>query len=219
MGTTLTIPDGVKEEFEQFRVPEHDNQGDVLESLISATPTPAEILSEGCANCGESKVRDENAPIDKISGVTQVFTFDPPAHDKLDHTVTGMNWFCTVSCAAEFQEEVNRKVPDAPDIVVVGGRKETKAKLYGATFLPENPSVSIDAPGAFNGTPTNSEKEYDYIGEPVYIGNDDEWVQEYVVEDIFHEESHTALQLKYDTTVTDENRPDRSPEEMDTRGR
>jgi hypothetical protein len=67
--------------------------------------------------------------------------------------------------------------------------------------------VGIPVPGAFAGTTSHGD-EYAYIGEPVYVKNEGDWIQSGVVEDIYHEEAYTALMLGHDYEVEMSNHPD-----------
>jgi hypothetical protein len=106
-------------------------------------------------------------------------------------------------------DEMQSYVPEHPDLVVVGGRNALRVEFGGASFYIDGESreVGIPLPGAFTGTDSHGEYDYEYIGEPVYIKHDERWVQSGIILDIIHEEAHTTLILGYDIEVEDAHRP------------
>lgn len=199
--TTLTLDESIKQQLAAHRTDAHGSWGDTLEEMMTILP-PSDDYQEGCLNCGRGP-RDPNRPSES-GGVIQFFSVEQG-----DQTITGSNYYCSPECAHEKQEEVNAMVPTEPDAVIVGGRSELRTVVEGATFhLDEHTmEVGLDVPGAFGGQDSHGD-EYDYIGEPVYVENNGQIVQEGVVEEIYHEETHTSLLLGHDHEVTQLNHPD-----------
>lgn len=199
--TTLTVDAEVKPQLEAHRHPEHDNWTDVIESLCARTPT-IEDIQEGCSNCGD---RPPNDPPEEGGGAVQWFSHTLPERDG---SITNAQYFCDEECFMEFQEEVDAHFPETPDEVVVGGVEELQTSFSDARFLIDGDvqSLHVDVPGAFSGD-DGAGGEYDYLGEPVYIRNAGKWVQDFVIEEILHEDATTSLLLGYGWATTKANHP------------
>lgn len=203
--TTLTIDDETKERLDNYRHPDHENWADVLDSFMQILPS-YEDLDDGCMNCGEERFVDTQ--IEDHDGTVQWF------HTEFDgNDVYGSNYYCSPECAHEQQEEANSYVPENPDLVVIGGKDEMRTEFKGATFYlyRDTMEVGIPIPGAFGGSDSHG-NEYAYEGEPVYIKNEGQWVQKGVIDNIIHEETHTALILEHEFNVTEEYHPDSEAE-------
>jgi len=204
--TTLTIDDDVKEQLGAYRHPAHDSWGDVLVTLMHVAPSH-ENVTDGCANCGIELPPDR--PVDESGGVVQFFGTEYDGE-----MIYGSTFFCSAECAHENQQEINAQVPERPERVVVGGKAMPRAEFEDATFYLDRDmrEVGIPVPGAFGGSDSHGE-EYDYLGEPVYIYNENKWVQRGVVSELIHEESHTALILGRDIATEMYHHPDDSARE------
>lgn len=200
--TSLTISDEIKERLENYRHEDHESWNEVLDSFMTVLPTQEE-LEDGCINCGKERFLD--APIQEVGGFVQWMHAEYDGQD-----IYGSNYYCSPECAHEVQEEVDSYVPENPDLVVVGGKDEMRTEFEGATFYLDRDTmeVGIPLPGAFGGSDSHG-NTYEYEGEPVYIKNEGQWVQKGVIENIIHEETHTALILEHEFNVTEEYHPDK----------
>lgn len=202
MATSVTLEDITKERLEQYRTPDHDNYSETLESLFTVVPTPTEMLADGCVECDDSPYMHgtDGQSVDDIGGVTFTFTADAGG----GREITDSLYFCSPECLREHRDRGEKYVPDEPDLVRVGGADELPVELDSAGFGIDGESmwVTIDAPGAFRGESTAVDVEFDYEGEPIYVRNGDDWVQEGVVEEIHHEETRTTLSMCRDDYET-----------------
>lgn len=203
--TTLSIDEQTKERLDLYRHPDHNSWAEQLNGMMEMLPSIEDIQEDGCVNCGETPHRD--APTEDIGGVVRFFY-------ARQEDLYGANYFCCPECAKETTDKVQAQIPREPDLVVVGGHEELRTEFTGATFYFDgrDRQVGLDIPGAFGGTDSFGE-EYDYIGEPVYLKNEGQWVQKGVIEDIYHEETHTGLDLGYDMETTMLNHPDEEARE------
>lgn len=196
--TTLTIDAAIKDRLERHRHDDHDSWTEVLESMMAVLPT-YETIQDGCQYCGEELPDD--VPIDEAHGALHWFQH-PESIDGL-----GTTWCCSRECLAAVQAEVERQLPREPDAIRVGGHDHPPVEVEsGLSFLIDGftKEVGIDIPGAF----AAPDGGWDYHGEPLYIKNQGEWVHSGVVEDVMHEESHTAILLGNDIEVEMSNHPD-----------
>lgn len=197
--TTITVDDTTKERLEtDHRADGHYSYDEQLNGMMEMLPT-VEEMKEGCANCDTGRLW-QGTPED-TGGVIVSF------HTEFDgDDVYGATYFCSESCAMEMQEEMQKQIPSDPDEVLVGGADQFRSSFEGATFHIDQTTmeVGIPVPGAFSGQ-SMAGTEYDYEGEPVYIRNDGQVVQDGVIEDIIHEEGFTTLLLSrsegYDTVM------------------
>lgn len=200
--TSLPATEATRERIERYRVAEHDSIDDVLNDMMNRLPT-VEEMREGCVQCGEGELPGGKTP-DEWGGIAHSFS----------HEISGSreyysNYFCSPECAQEFQEEAQRYVPEEPDLVVIGGKDEMRFEVEGARFHIDETdrSVGFDIPGALTGTDSHG-NEFDYVGEPVYIKNDGEWVQSGIAADIINEETWTAVPLEKDFSAERLHHPD-----------
>lgn len=204
--TTLTIDEKTPEKLEAHRGDAYDSWDDYLTAIHEILPDQEE-LQNGCAWCDKNIIF--NGRIEEVGGVIRFF------HTEMDgDDVYGSTYYCSVDCAKEAADEMDAMVPEEPDEVLVGGKSELQASFEGATFYLDRDTmeVGIPVPGAFDGTSSHG-TEYDYIGEPVYIRNEGDIVQKGVIEDIIHEETHTALLLGHGHETVMLNHPDREKRE------
>ena len=199
--TTLTITDGTKDRLEDHRHDEHDSWSETLDGMMEMLPS-IESFNEGCRNCEEEPFMD--VPPEEYGGVVRWFKTEVEGND-----VFGMNYYCSPECANEVAEEMEKYVPENPDEVVVGGLSELRTSVYGASFYLDRDrmEVGVPVPGAFGGESSHG-TEYDYIGEPVYVYHDGDFRHTGVIEEIIHEEAHTALLLGRNIEVEMLNHPD-----------
>lgn len=190
--TSLPTSESVKERFgNRHRHPMHASWNDVLESVMAIMPSYDE-LEDGCAYCGDPPF--ENGKIEETSGVIH-YTKLPEEHGGGLTT----SWLCSLECAAKAHEHRQTQLPREPDLIRVGGDNVPAVEVTDHLtlhFSAENREVGIGLPGLF-ASGEDPESTYDYVGEPVYIKNRGKWVQDGVIEDIMHEEDHTALVLGY----------------------
>jgi len=200
MVTTLSVEPETLEQLEEYRAEDHHSWDDVVSGMMKMLPTFREVR-DGCVYCDDDRIY--NGTPEDTGGVVQFF------HTSYnDSDVYGSNYFCSPECAHEAQQEVEEYVPETPDKVLVGGKSEMRAEFVGATFYldGERMEVSVSVPGAFAGSDSHG-NDYDYHGEPVYIYNEGRVVQKGVIEDIIHEETHTALILGHDRATVMLNHP------------
>jgi hypothetical protein len=199
--TTLTIDTETRERLLGHRAIAHDSWDDVLNGMMDVLPTVDE-LSDGCTWCGDGPYSEA---IEDGVGFIEFFTEELTDGEEFHHT----GYFCSAECAVEAQEEAKKYVPENPEKVVVGGADEIRAAFAGATFYLDGQrmEVGLDVPGAFDGTDSHG-GEYDYYGEPVYVYNEGDIVQRGVIEDIIHEDNHTALVLGHDHETVKEYEPE-----------
>lgn len=197
--TTVTISEETRERIEDHRHDSHHSVEDVLNGMMDALPT-TEQLVEGCCHCGKEHLGNS---IEEEGGCVVV----TPLPDWGQVNVT---YFCSPSCAGEFQEDLRRQFPEEPDLVVVGGKDELRCRFEGARYYidGETEEIAIEVPGAFTGSEDHSGRDYDYVGEPVYLKNNEEWVQSAIVNDIYHEDAATILDLGGDWQVEGKHHPD-----------
>jgi hypothetical protein len=199
--TSITVGEDTKERLGDHRAPTHDSWSDVLDGMMEILPTVQDV-EEGCEHCGE--VRPHGRAVEDAGGAVQFFHAEYE-----DNDVYGSRYFCSAECAHDAQQEVEAMVPSEPDEVLVGGDAEPQAHVEGAVFYIDGHTreVSLPTPGAFGGTDSHG-NEYDYEGEPVYIRNNGDIVQDGVVDDIIHEDAATALLLGRDHETVMSNHPD-----------
>lgn len=210
MGETTSIsvhPDTKQQLENDHRADGHHSWDDVLTGMMRMLPTVEDILESGCAyhDC-DKQFFSPSTPEDK-GGTIQFFHAEVPPDD---HDVYGATYFCSPEHAAAAQEEMSKYVPEHPDEVVVGGADAMRTTIEGARFFLDYDTmeVGIDAPGAFVGEDSYG-NEYDYVGEPVYVIEDGQVRQHGVIDDIIHEEVHTALILgRGDRSTVMLNHPD-----------
>lgn len=199
--TTVSIEQHARDRLDDYRHEKHGTMTDVVTALLEMVP-PVEEMHEGCANCGTEPI--ESIPMEEQGGVIRWFS-----HELDGTTIYHSNYFCSAECVAELDEEIERHVPREPDRIEVGGKSEMRAAFSDATFHIEGQQqeVGIPIPGAFAGEDSHG-GEYDYVGEPVYIWHEGDYRQQGVIEDIIHEETHTALILGHDRETVMLNHPD-----------
>lgn len=202
--TTLTIDDETRERLNDHVAPGHNSLNEALSGIMEILPTVEDIES-GCTNTDCDRDRLIEGKPEHTGGVIHFFHHEFEGDD-----VYGSAYFCSPECAAETQEKVDQQVPQNPDKVVVGGKDELRAEFKDASFYLDGQTreVGIPVPGAFGSGTSSHGYEYDYIGEPVYIYNADQWVQSGVIEEVIHEEIHTALLLDRNLTVEHLHHPD-----------
>lgn len=205
--TTLSISDETRERLDNYRGGEHGSVDDVLNGLMHMVPTVEEI-QDGCDFVDCDKHHIYRGTPEDTGGFIEFFYAE-------EHDVRGVMYFCSAECAKAAVDRRQARMPHNPDRVLVGGRGELRAEFEDATYHFEGKehSVLIPVPGAFTGT-SSVDHEYDYVGEPVYICNEGDVVQMYVVEEIVHEETHTALLLGHDYPVTMLAHPDDEQREL-----
>jgi len=206
--TSLTVDDGTRDAVEDRQLPGHDSLGETVEDLTHMVPS-ADAFAEGChgPECDRDPRQD-----DEYSDSGYIFR---PLYTEYDygdeaHTVRGVELFCSRECFGSHHEEMDRQFPNEPDEVIVGGRREMQTSFSGAQFIidGEQHTLSISIPGALVGGDRFGNR-YNYRGEPVYIMDDERGVlRSYVIEDIVHEEVHTAVLLEKDTAVEMYHHPD-----------
>lgn len=189
--TTLTIADETKERMKPYRAPSHGSWSETIDALLEILPS-ADSLDAGCQNCGQETI----GHFTSRGGVLRWFHYENPGGGSGG---VASNYYCSVACLSEMQEEVDNHFPEDPDLVVVGGKDQYRVEVEGATFGTDRMAqwVGLDVPGAFDGESSHGD-DYEYVGEPVYIKNAGQWVQQFVIEDIVHEEGHTTLFLEHD---------------------
>lgn len=199
--TTLTVDEEVRERVEEHRGDAHHSVEDVLVGMMRMLP-PVEAIMDGCENCGDDPFHKSRP--EKAGGVIWSFHVEEGGEEQYIS-----RYFCSPECAKEKSDEEGKWVPEHPDKVVVGGVSELRTEFEDASFYMDRDvtEVGLDIPGAFGGTDSHG-NEYDYEGEPVYVKNEGHWVQDGVIEDIIHEESHTALILGRDHEKVMLNHPD-----------
>lgn len=169
---------------DHYRSSEYPSQDELIDGMMDALPSQEQI-EQGCDQCGK---RFRTTRYEELNAVT--FLFYSEEHNHQDVKV-----FCSDSCLKEHRDEARSYTPRHPNKVVVGGKDELRGVLGDAVFVIDGPTmeVGIDVPAAFSGTDSHG-TEYDYVGEPVFIQNDEEeWVQSGIVTDIINEEAHTGL--------------------------
>lgn len=203
--TTITLNDETKTRLERYRSDRgHYSWSETLEALMDVLPT-IEQFQAGCLHCGREPTAD--FPAADPGGV--VMWANPEGGPP------GTYYFCSMDCAHAEHERWASYVPEYPDLVVVGGAEEMRCDVTNATYYldDETMEIGIPLPGAFGGA-DNLGHEYDYLGEPVYIKNDDRWVNSGIIESIIHEETHTALILGHgEPAVLREHHPDEEKRE------
>lgn len=179
--TSLTIRESVKNRLEGHRHDSHGSWSEQLEGMMEMLPTIEEIYEDGCANCGEKPYHPDWPP-EKNGGVIRFFHSEFEGQDVFVST-----YFCSIECANETQEEIDRQFPEEPDLVVVGGKEQLRAESSDCSFYftGDVMQITLSIPGAFEG----------YEDEPVFIKNADQWVQTGTVGQVIHEEAHTTLDL------------------------
>lgn len=204
--TTLTIGEDTKGLLKDYRAAEHESWSDTLTGMMKVAPS-VETVEDGCEHCDDSHFYA--GTVEETGGVVQFFHTEYEGED-----IYGSRYFCSTECANEAQEEVNAMVPEEPDEVLVGGKSEMRASFEDASFYIDRNTkeVGIPVPGAFAGTDSHG-NEYDYEGEPVYVRNEGAIVQKGVIEDIIHEETHTALMVGHSIETVMLNHPNEEKRE------
>jgi hypothetical protein len=204
--TTISLDWDVKERLgENYRHDKHRTWTEWCEAVMRILPPLDEFE---CVNCGEEPWNTE-VPTEEYGGVIRWFKAE---YD--DQEFWNSNWYCSAECLEEMEDDIQRQVPEMPDRVLVGGADEIRCGIEGARFMidGEQQSVTVGTPGALSGTSVGG-REYDYVGEPVYIKNRGEVVQHGVVDDIIHEEAHTVIILGHDHATELLNHPDEQKRE------
>jgi ribosomal protein S27E len=193
--TTLSVDEETKERLEDHRAPGHHSWDEALHGMMELLPAVDEI-QEGCGECGQGGLLG-GVPEDG-GGVIRYFSTVQDGTDIHD-----ANYYCSNECLGEVVERMDHYVPEEPDVVIVGGGGELRAEFGDATFYIDGDTmeVGLPVPGAFDGEDSHG-NQYAYYGEPVYVVHDGEVVQKGVIEDIIHEETHTALILEHDHSTT-----------------
>lgn len=205
--TTINVSHRSKEQFNAYRHFSHGNEDDVLQSMLNVLPNADEI-AEGCTNPTCSSAPSTDVPMDKAGGIIQWFSTSRHGNG-LSTAISA--WFCSSTCLAAVEDEVDIYTPDHPDLVIVGGCQMPRSKLASGTHYTVDEvvkQVTLDVPGAFDGEGVGG--EYDYTGEPVYIQNRGRWIESAVVDDIVHEDATTTLILGSDVGVERECHPGES---------
>jgi len=204
--TTLTIAEDTKELLKDYRAAEHDSWSDTLTGMMKVAPS-VEAVKDGCEYCDDSHFYAGS--VEETGGVVQFFHAEYEGED-----IYGSRYFCSGECAHEAQEEVDAMVPENPDEVLVGGKAEMRASFKDASFHidRDRKEVGIPVPGAFAGGDSHG-NEYNYEGEPVYVRNEGAVVQKGVIENIIHEETHTALLLGHEEATVMLNHPNEGKRE------
>ena len=189
--TTLTLSEEQLERLKAYQHSEHDSWVQTVEGILRVLPDADDVYEEGCLVCGRTAVGTE--PIAEAGGVVRWFCHEVEG-EALFHT----NYFCSMECAAEQAEKEANAAPLSPDEVLVGGSSELRTTVTDTSFHldGEGMEVGIDIPGAFDGE-SDLGREYAYVGEPVYVIEDDVIQQSGIVEDIIHEETWTGLSLSH----------------------
>lgn len=203
--TTLTLSEDAKEELGTIRHPGHDSWNDTIEAAASLVPSVEEVHENGCSNCEETA--REQAPIEDIGGVIHFYHHEIQ-HGETTRDVYVSEWFCSDECFREEMDQRDTFTDRHPDLACIGGIDEIRAEVTPEHFeiRERNKILTLEVPGAFGGTSTHG--EYDYIGEPVYVKNDGQWVHSGVVEEIVHEEKYTHITVSHDDWhVTGPNHP------------
>lgn len=178
--TTLSVDESTREQFKAHRHDAHHNEDEVLKSMMAVLPTYKQLREDGCVNCGNPPIHD--APLDRSGGVIEYFR-----HTDTDYDAFYANWYCSHECFIEQREEINHQFPRHPDAVVVGGMDELRFAIEGNSelIITGPPSVTFDHPVALD----------DYVGEPIYIYHRGQWGHHGVIDDVFHEEAHTSVNI------------------------
>jgi predicted Zn-ribbon and HTH transcriptional regulator len=203
----MTVREETLERAKDHRGEAHESWDDALNGMMDMLPE-AESIQSGCdfVDCDESHIYSGKP--EETGGVIQFFYSE-------EHDLHGVRYFCSPECAKRAQERVNSRMPRNPDEVIVGGRGELRTSFGDATydFEGRNHSVLIPVPGAFGGE-SSHDRDYDYVGEPLYIKNDGDIVQMYAIEEVIHEETSTILVLGKDYEVQMLNHPDDAQREL-----
>lgn len=185
--TTISVDEETRKRLQKYRSAHHGSFDEQLNGMMDIIPT-IEEMKERVNEDGH--VSWQGTP-ERTGGVIHFF------HTTVGESkVTHSSYYPTAEAFAEMQRQIEQQVPTEPDEVIVGGKDELRTSFNGARFHigGDDRWVSLDIPGAFGGS-NESGEEYDYAGEPVYIKNAGEIVQQGVVEDIIHEDAHTAITL------------------------
>lgn len=205
MVTTISVDGDAREQFGGHEFPGHASNQDVLESMMAVAPTAEQVLEDGCTYCGETPTKGD---VPEVKGGVVFFE----SRDLDGDTITGDWYFCSTGCLTAWQEESREPFPRWPDRVVVGGRDAGRTSVEGAEFIverwPSDARLRLEVPGAFLGE-TRHDREIDYVGEPVWIRNNDKWVQSAVVSDVWTEDTYTYVELEIDEAVEKRHHPDR----------
>lgn len=209
--TSLTIPEQTKDRLSRYRHPDHDSWSETLHDLMDVIPT-VDDTKEDCSNpdC-ENEHLSPDETLKHRGGVLRFFTVHGHDYPDLEEDTEyfSSNYYCSLECATHVEERNKAYLPENPDRVVVGGKDEMRVELTDTSFYKDGHSteVGINIPGAFAGQ-SSHEYEYDYFGEPVYVQNEGMWIQKGIIDDIIHEETHTALILGHDHAIESEYHPD-----------
>jgi hypothetical protein len=204
--TTLSLNEDLKERLEQYRHGSHDSWNDTISGILDVLPDEEDVHETGCVYCGE--VHHGGGAIEDRTFFLSRFVAEDPVEEGTT-TFRASNYFCSLECARKQREETDHLLPRNPDRVHVGGDEQPRAilgggELYVTTSVKE---LMFDIPGALDGTSDHGH-EYDYVGEPVYLKNNQEWVKSFTIEDLTHEDSKTVLTLTRDTATEKLNHPD-----------
>lgn len=200
--TTISVKDATKERFtENYVADGHYSQDDALNHLMDIVPTLTQH-AEGCAYCGNTP--PTAIPAEAPGGVVLWYNAELEGH-----AWRGTDYFCSTECAEAQQAEMRKYAPEAPDLVVVGGHEQMRTSFRDASYYIDHDAheVGIPVPGAFTGTSDQGD-EYEYVGEPVYIKHEGDWIRSGTIESIVHEEVHTGLILTADAATEGLNHPD-----------
>lgn len=205
--TTITVSEDVKEQLADLRSEDHETWNDLFIDVCRIFPTPEEAKTQL-----EDSMLPWKGSVVKTGGVIQFF----------DQDVQGTRqyfsvYFPTMESAIETYEQGQHQVPEEPDKIIVGGVSEGRVEVEGnglsMVLNGDAFQVGFDLPGAFGGFDSRGEP-YEYEGEPVYIVNNGDVVQEGVVEEIIHDDFHTTLDLGHDYETTQLHHPDEEVREQ-----
>jgi len=206
--TSITISEHAKSYLENLRPETHDSWSETILSACHILP-PLEEIHDECTNTDCDRRLEYLDDPEDGGGVIRWHVVERDGKP-----VYGASYFCSPECLQAVEERIGHKFPDEPDLVRVGGRSQFEVEFGGAEYIldGEQQWVSIPLPGAFDGQSDHGD-EYDYVGEPLYIKHDGEWVQSAVVEEVFNEEGHTSLQLGTNVPVQRLNHPEEETRE------
>lgn len=207
--TSLPATDEVREAVEDVSLPGHDTIPETILDLTRIVPD-ADDFNGGCQGpgCERTPHGDEGYADSQYIFIPFVREWEAGGNSG---TARGVMFFCSPSCYDAHREQVNTQLPSEPDMVKIGGRAEWDVEFHNASYTIDGDTheIGIPIPGALSGSDSRG-NEYEYEGEPVFIMDDDAGVvQEYVVDEVIHEEGHTAVLLGNDHTITALNHPDR----------
>jgi hypothetical protein len=158
--------------------------------MMNVLPTVSD-RTDGCQVCAQTPLPDE--PIDESIGVVRWYQ---------DDTGTARyyrsNYYCSGDCFDTILDKIEKYIPQDPDLVRVGGRVLPETKLQDCSFLhaADQMEVTVPVPGGFTGVSKTDESEYNYLGEPVHVKNEGDWIQSGIIKDVLHEDHQTTLVLE-----------------------